>query len=448
MFENNFRNMVFHRFKKLKRGSIVVRDQQGVQTFGDLNSDLNVVLNVHHMRFYKTLVLRGDIGVAQSLGDNDWECSDLTQLVQLFIRNLDSSDIVNGPLAAIQQGLARIGHFLKRNTLNNAKQNILEHYDLSNDFFRLFLDETMTYSSGIFESPNTTLRDASVAKIERACRLLNLKPTDHLVEIGTGWGGLAIHAAQHFGCKVTTTTISDQQYKYAKTRIAKSGLGGQIQLVRQDYRQLEGKFDKLVSIEMIEAVGHHYFDTFFAKCAELLKPDGDMLIQAITIVDHRFHHHRRSVDFIKQFIFPGACLPSTTALMNSMAKTTKMRLVRMDDFASHYATTLRCWRERFFLELDAVKNLGFDDRFIRLWEYYLAYCEAAFLERQVNVAQMLFANRDSRAETNEHLFPNPGLTAANNARHVEEFSSKDLAAGQRQSEYTGPESFTHMKQQV
>ena len=356
-------------------------------------------MDVWNPRFYRRVALAGGVGVAESLADGDWECSDLTALVRVFVRNLQSADTVNSLPSSIRHSLERFAHFLKRNTIGNAKQNIVKHYDLSNEFFELFLDETMTYSSGIFSPPGISMRDASMVKIDRACRMLDLKPTDHLLEIGTGWGALAIRAAENYGCKVTTTTISDQQYDYAKQRIHNAGLTNQIELLRHDYRQLEGNFDKLVSIEMIEAVGHQYFDTFFGKCAELLKPSGEMLIQAITIVDHRFEHHRRSVDFIKRFIFPGGCLPSTTALMQSMARSTRMRLVQFDDFAGHYAETLRCWRSKYLSQLDAVRQLGFDDRFIRLWEYYFAYCEAAFLERNVNVSQMLLANHAATADT-------------------------------------------------
>ncbi len=448
MFEKFCRHLVFRRLKKLERGSLTVRDESGVQTFGDSTADLNVVIDIHNNRFYRDMVLRGGIGVAESLGRSDWECANLTQLVRLFVRNLKSNDMLRGPLAAMQQTTSRFGQFLKRNTIQKAKLNILEHYDLSNEFFELFLDESMAYSSGIFKGTETTLREASIEKFDRACRLLELKPTDHLVEIGTGWGGLAIHAATHYGCRVTTTTISDQQYEFAKERIYSAGLENQIQLVRKDYRELKGKFDKLVSIEMIEAVGHQYFDTFFEKCANLLKPDGDMLLQTITIVDHRFEYHRRSVDFIKQFIFPGGCLPSTTALMNSMTKTTQMRLIRLDDFASHYARTLACWRERFLLKQDAIKELGFDDRFIRLWDYYLAYCEAAFTERHVNVVQMLFANQGSRLESHEGLAPPTSNTPDNTPRCTDKYRSTELSTPGQDSKFNTTESLAHSDQQV
>lgn len=442
MFENQFRNLVFRRLQKLEHGHIIVRDETGTHLLGDKNAAMAAAINVHHDRFYRNLVLRGDIGAAESLGQGDWQCTDLTELVRLFIRNLKSPGIINGPLSVAQQVAGRTGQFLKRNTIRRAKYNIQQHYDLSNDFFSLFLDETMAYSSGIFASPETSLREASVAKFDRVCRLLDLKPSDHLVEIGTGWGGLAIHAAQNYDCQVTTTTISEQQYRYAKAKIAQAGLDEKIHLVRRDYRQLEGKFDKLVSIEMIEAVGHQYFDTFFSKCSELLKADGAMLIQAITIVDHRYEYHRRSTDFIKQFIFPGGCLPSTTALMNSMAKNTRMRLVCLDDFASHYAKTLVRWRERFLLEQDSIRELGFDSRFIRLWEYYLAYCEAAFLERQVNVSQMLFANSNSKIEVDESLFPIP-QTAHELRETVSGYHGEESSTGCKHTDPQGLVSVDH-----
>jgi cyclopropane-fatty-acyl-phospholipid synthase len=267
----------------------------------------------------------------------------------------------------------------------------MAHYDLGNDFYRLFLDETMTYSSGIFETPESSLKAASIAKYDRLCRKLDLGPDDHVLEIGTGWGGFALYAAEKYGCEVTTTTISRQQYDYAKGKIEAAGLSHRIHLLKSDYRELTGRYDKLVSIEMIEAVGHQYYDTFFQVCARYLKADGLMAIQAITIADHAFEQHKKSVDFIKRYIFPGSCIPSIASLLAAMSRSSDLRLFHLEDITPHYATTLRMWRERFFDNIDQVRGLGFEDAFIRMWDYYMSYCEGGFLERYIGNVQMVFA---------------------------------------------------------
>lgn len=372
-------------------------DRQGKASFGETHSELAARIDVHEPEFYRHVVLGGGIGVAESLAQGHWSSPDLTSLVRVLIRNLHDRDAVNGSPGVVRNVLEKGAHFLRRNTIGRARQNILQHYDLSNEFFQLFLDRSMTYSSAIFPRPDCTLYEGSIEKIDLVCRKLGLKPSDHLIEIGTGWGALAEHAVKHYGCRVTTTTISDRQHEFAKQRFRKAGVADRITLLKKDYRHLTGQYDKLVSIEMIEAVGHRYLATFFDKCTQLLRPDGEMLIQAITIVDHRFAHHVRTVDFIKRFIFPGGCLPSVTALLQAMTNTSRMRMIHMEDFAVHYAETLRRWRSRFHEQLPHVRKLGFDERFIRIWEYYFCYCEAAFMERQVNVSQLWFANYRSQA---------------------------------------------------
>jgi cyclopropane-fatty-acyl-phospholipid synthase len=272
-----------------------------------------------------------------------------------------------------------------------SRKNILAHYDLGNDFYSLFLDETMTYSCGIFEHEKSSLKDASAAKYDRLCKKLMLRPGDRVLEIGTGWGGFAVHAARRYGVHVTTTTISDQQHRFAQHRIKAAGLNDQISLIKKDYRDLGGKFDKLVSIEMIEAVGHHYYKAFFETCSRLLHNDGMMAIQAITIGDHMFDRHKRSVDFIKHYIFPGGCIPSITAISNAIAKATDLRMIHLEDITPHYARTLREWRRRFFANLDKVRKMGYPETFIRMWEYYLCYCEGGFAERYIGDVQMLCA---------------------------------------------------------
>jgi cyclopropane-fatty-acyl-phospholipid synthase len=305
----------------------------------------------------------------------------------------------------MEKGLARLAapvnrllHFLNRNTRRGSRENILVHYDLGNDFYELFLDETLTYSCGIFESEQSSLKEASIAKYDRICRKLKLGRGDHVLEIGTGWGGFAIHAARHYDCRVTTTTISDNQHQLAAERFAAAGLSEKITLLKQDYRDLTGQFDKLVSIEMIEAVGHHYLETFFQVCSRLLKPDGMFLLQAITIRDQVFEKHKRSVDFIKRFIFPGSCIPSITAINYSIARATDLKLVHLEDITPHYARTLREWRRRFFANIDQVRKLGFSESFIRMWEYYLCYCEGGFTERYIGDVQALFAKPLSRTD--------------------------------------------------
>jgi cyclopropane-fatty-acyl-phospholipid synthase len=287
--------------------------------------------------------------------------------------------------------LYKLYHFLRKNTRKGSRENILAHYDLGNEFYALFLDDTMTYSCGIFESQDSSLKDASEAKYDRICRKLRLQPGVHILEIGTGWGGFAVHAAQNYGSRVTTTTISDEQHRFAQNRIKAAGLENQITLLKKDYRDLGGQFDRLVSIEMIEAVGHHYYETFFGKCSQLLKNEGLMALQAITIGDQIFDRHKRSVDFIKRYIFPGSCIPSITAIINAIAAATDLRLVHLEDITPHYARTLAEWRRRFFARIDTVKQQGYSETFIRMWEYYLCYCEGGFAERYIGDVQVVFA---------------------------------------------------------
>ena len=305
---------------------------------------------------------------------------------------------MNSVWPRITEPLHKLYHLLRRNSRRGSRNNIGAHYDLGNDFYSLFLDETWTYSSGIFETSESTLKEASIAKYDRICRKLDLNPNDHLIEIGTGWGGFAIHAAGKYGCRVTTTTISNQQYSLARQRIAKAGLSDRVEVLKQDYRDLKGQYDKLVSIEMIEAVGHQYYRTFFKTCSRLLKPNGLMAIQAITIGDHLFDRHKRSVDFIKRYIFPGSCIPSITALHQAMAASSDLRLYHMEDITPHYATTLRMWRERFFDHIDQVRAQGFSEPFIRMWDFYLSYCEAGFKERYIGDVQMVFSKTLTRRE--------------------------------------------------
>ena len=378
--------------------------------FGDHDAELRAMIRVHHPRFFRRIALGGGLGAAESLMDGDWSCDDLTSLIRIFIRNSAVSSGFDGGWAWMTQALARAEQWWRSNTIANARSNIHQHYDLGNAFFRLFLDETLSYSCGLFRSPLTSLRDASLSKMEHVCSKLDLRPEDHLLEIGTGWGALAIHAARHFGCRVTTTTISDEQFAWATDRVQAAGLEKQVRLQQLDYRRLQGKYDKLVSIEMIEAVGQAYIDTYFQQCSRLLRSDGAMLLQAIVIRDQVLDRHSRSVDFIGKYIFPGGFLPSVGLIADSVARCTDFRIYHLEEMSQHYVLTLRAWRERFWENIADVRALGFDERFIRMWDYYFAYCEAAFAERQVNVVQVLLGKPEYRG---------PNLPGASVARPVQ-----------------------------
>lgn len=383
------RRLVTQRLAGLQRGQIDLHDSAGTMSLGQ-SADLQVQLRVHHPRFYSQAVLGGTLSVAESYFRGDWDCDDLTGLIRIFVRNLDRADQLDGGLAQVAGIGHRLYHWWRSNSRMGSRRNIGAHYDLGNDFFRLWLDDTMAYSSGIFLNEESTLRDASEEKFDRVCRKLQLDGSDHLLEIGTGWGGLAIHAATHYGCRVTTTTISAQQAAIARQRIADAGLSSRITLLQHDYRDLTGQYDKLASIEMIEAVGHKYFDTFFRKIGSLLRPDGSALLQAIVMPERRYQQYLGGVDFIQRYVFPGGCLPSMGTMLESSGRASDMRFVHAEDFASHYAETLRRWRRAFTDQQDAVRQQGYSEEFLRLWNYYLCYCEAVFEERHVGVVQIQF----------------------------------------------------------
>jgi len=394
------RRMVLAMLAKLRYGRLTVTDGNSEKTFGKASDgfDVSAVVRVHRDDFYRFCAFGGSIGAAEAYMLGYWTADDLTAVMRVFARNRPLFEEMDQGWTMLSRPVNQAFHLMRRNTPTGSRKNIMAHYDLGNDFYRLFLDETMTYSCGIFERPDSTLASASIAKYDRLCRKLDLKADDHVLEIGTGWGGFALHAAKTYGCEVTTTTISDQQYAYAQKKIAAAGLADRIHLLKRDYRDLSGRFDKLVSIEMIEAVGHHYFETFFRKCARYLKDEGVMAIQAITIADQAFNRHKTDVDFIKRYIFPGSCLPSVTALLTAMSRSSDLRMVHLEDFTPHYALTLRRWRERFFDNIDGVRMLGFDEPFIRMWDYYLSYCEGGFLERYIGNVQMVFAKPSVRPE--------------------------------------------------
>ena len=390
-------------------GRITLRDGPTERTFGSsMSGDSVVRVDVQSPRFYRRILTGGSLGAAEAFLDGDWSCGDLTTLIRMLIQNLSVTRNMDRGLAKVTGLVARAGHWMRRNSRAGSRRNIEAHYDLGNDFFKLFLDDTLLYSAGIFERPESTLREASVAKMDRICRRLDLQSSDHVLEIGTGWGGFAIHVANHFGCRMTTATISREQYDLARRRVHEAGLEQRVEVILRDYRDLGGQYDKLVSIEMIEAVGQRYFDTYFRKCGELLKPDGLMLLQGIVMNEQGYAEYLRSTDFIQRYIFPGGCLPSVLAMGQSIAKTTDMRMLHVEDIAPHYAQTLRCWRERFWGAIDQVRELGFTERFIRMWHYYLCYCEAAFDERSVGVVQMLLAKPGNRRDLQSD--PTPAMS--------------------------------------
>jgi cyclopropane-fatty-acyl-phospholipid synthase len=392
------RRAVLARLERLRRGRLTLVEGGQTLRFGRAADDdaLDVIVRVYNARFYSDIAFGGSIGAGEAYMQGYWSTDDLTALVRLLLQNRDLLDGLETGLARLAAPAQQLLHRLNRNTLAGSRRNIAAHYDLGNDFFRLFLDETMMYSSAIFERPTMTLREAQLARLDRICRKLDLKPSDHLLEIGTGWGGFALYAARHFGCRITTTTISRQQYDLAVERIRAVGLSDRVAVLLADYRDLTGRFDKLVSIEMIEAVGCEYYDAYFGKCAELLKPDGMMLLQAITIADQCYERAKKSVDFIQRYIFPGSCIPSVAALAGSIARAADLRLFHLDDIGPHYATTLRKWRENFFANLNAVKALGYPDTFLRMWEFYLCYCEGGFAERALGDVQMLLVKPENR----------------------------------------------------
>jgi cyclopropane-fatty-acyl-phospholipid synthase len=396
--ESLARRVVRARLESLRNGQIVVTENGRHESFGGVTDDLplTVQLTVNDPRFYSDIAFGGAVGAGESYIHGCWSCDELTTLVRILVKNRDVLLDMDGGTSYLTKPLQKIFHRLNRNTRDGSRRNIAAHYDLGNDFYSLWLDKRMMYSSAIFEHADISLDVASAAKLDRICRKLDLGPDDHVLEIGAGWGGFAIFAAENYGCRVTTTTISKQQHHYARYAIAEAGLEDRIALLQSDYRDLEGQYDKLVSIEMIEAVGHEYHDAYFGKCCELLKRDGLMLLQAITIADQHYERAKKTVDFIKRYIFPGGCLTSVTAMSDTLTRVTDMRIVDLEDIGPHYAETLQRWRERFFANIDAVRGMGFSEEFIRMWQYYLCYCEGGFLERAIGNVQLLMIRPDAR----------------------------------------------------
>ena len=385
------RKIILGYFKEIKEGQITVKENSDHMVFGEVTPKFPVkaTIEVQNSRMYMDIAAKGLNGSADAFIKGWWTCDNLTSLVRIFTRNRDTANKFESGIANLAIWALKLSHSCRRNNLKESLRNIHAHYDLGNEFFSTFLDDTRMYSCAIFTKPESSLHEASITKIDRICKKLNLSPTDHLLEIGTGWGGFALYAAKNYGCRITSTTISQEQFIFSENLIKKNGLQDQVTILKKDFRELEGQFDKLVSIEMIEAIGHSLYKTFFQKCGQLLKPEGLLAIQAITITDNLFHESKDFIDFIKQYIFPGSCIPSISALC-SAASSSDIKLFHLEDITPHYARTLKEWRTNFLKNKSRIKNLGFTNPFIRLWLFYLCYCEGGFIERQIGNVQMVF----------------------------------------------------------
>lgn len=395
MKKNLARGAFLKNMEGMRHGSLRWTDGSESRLFGDPASDLRAEVTVQDPSFYWKLVSGGEDGAGDAFVDGLWTSPDPVAVVRFAIRNLDSLEQGNRLTSLVSRILNRLAHLRRDNTVEGSRRNIHEHYDLSNDFFRLFLDSRMVYSSAIYEREETSLEDAQMEKIDRLCRKLGLQPGDHVLEIGTGWGAMALHAAEVYGCRVTTTTISRQQFEGAQAAFARSSAGGRIELLFEDYRKLTGQYDRIVSVEMFEAVGLDHYDEFFGACNRLLKPDGAMAMQAITMNEQKFPAYQKGSDWIQKRIFPGAELASVKEILASLQRATKMSLLHLEDIGIHYALTLAEWRKRFHEREHEVRKLGFDARFMRSWDYYLAYCEAAFRERHIGDVQLVMTKNNN-----------------------------------------------------
>ncbi|AKJ96763.1 MULTISPECIES: SAM-dependent methyltransferase [Pseudomonas] len=390
------RTAVLAQLGKLRHGHLRLLSHGRQWNFGDAASPLQAEVEILDDTTWSMIAGNGSIGAGEAYIHGFWRSPDLALVTRLFVANLDVLDALEGGLARLGRPALRLLHRLNRNSRRGSRRNILAHYDLGNALFERLLDPTMMYSAAQFEHAGQTLEQAQLHKLENICQKLELRPDDHLLEIGCGWGSLAIHAAIRHGCRVTTTTLSEAQYAYTVQRVQALGLEQRVTVLREDYRDLKGTFDKLVSIEMIEAVGHRYLPVYFRQCAALLKPEGLMLLQAITIRDQRYAQARRSVDFIQRYIFPGGALPSLSVMLDTASRHTALNLVHLEDFGLDYARTLEHWRDNLRQARTELTTLGYDDTFQRLWEFYLCYCQGGFQERAIGVAHLLWAAPQAR----------------------------------------------------
>jgi cyclopropane-fatty-acyl-phospholipid synthase len=392
-----YQNVVLEVLSKMTKGHLflILPDGEGV-SIGTGEGNISARISIIDEEFYKRIILYGDIGFGEAYVDGLWETDNITNVIKWVLLNIENAPGVSGSKSQsialnLLKFFNKIYHSKRANTVTGSRKNISEHYDLNNEFFASFLDPTMTYSAAYFYKEELSLEEAQYAKYDRLCRQLHLKPTDHVLEIGSGWGGNAIFMAKNYGCKVTSLTISEEQLKLARERVEAAGLSDRVEILLKDYRQLEGQFDKLVSVEMLEAVGHKYLDEYFKRCHEMLKPNGILAIQVITSPDSRYDSLRKGVDWIQKHIFPGSLLPSVGAINASVNRTGDLTMVDLKDLGLDYATTLKLWYNQFNASLQKVKQLGFDDRFIRKWNYYLCYCEAAFAMRNINVMHLVYS---------------------------------------------------------
>jgi len=390
------RQLAFTFLEKLQNARLTVKEDQDLFEFGDPEATLKAHIHVYDSRFYRRLMLGGSIGAAEAWVDGCWHSRDLTSVIQLFARNLEVVETFEQRLAWLTSSFHKLRHRVNRNSLAGSRANIAAHYDLGNDMYELFLDPLMQYSSAVFPSPEASLETAQEYKLRLICDRLALTPDDHLLEIGTGWGGLACFAAEHYGCRVTTTTLSAEQFKYAQDQVQQAGLQDQVTLLLKDYRDLDGHYDKLVSVEMVEAVGHEYMPTYFQSLNRLLKPRGRLLLQAITIADQRYDQYRKGVDFIQRYIFPGGCLPSVSEMCRHLKEQTDMTLISLQDYGQHYAKTLNIWAARFQQLESKLTALGYSRDFHRLWAFYFAYCEGAFREGSIGLVHFEAAKPGAR----------------------------------------------------
>jgi cyclopropane-fatty-acyl-phospholipid synthase len=392
-----YERVVMDMLSKMNKGRLDVSLPGGQSlTLGNGEGNVKADMSINDIDFFRRCVLYGDVGFGETYMDGLWETSSITNVIKWFLLNIDNAPSVSGSEAktvilGMLKSFNRIYHRRRSNTLNKARKNISEHYDLSNDFFSLWLDPSMTYSSAYFKKPEMSLEEAQYEKYDRLSHLMRLKPHHHVLEIGSGWGGNAIHMAKNYGCHVTSITISEEQQKLATEKVKAAGLSDKIKIVLEDYRIIEGQYDRIVSIEMLEAVGAQYYDAYFRQLHRLLKPDGMVALQVITCPDSRFEELRRGVDWIQKHIFPGSLLPSIGAMNKAMNNTGDLTLIDVKDLGQHYARTLAIWRENFHRVKEQVEKIGFDEPFQRKWNYYLSYCEAAFAMRNINVMQLLYS---------------------------------------------------------
>lgn len=397
------RTLVCQQLSRLEQGVLTVRERRAdsddlTLTFGDGDNHYPAAeLVIHNQSTWKDLLTGGSIGAAEAFVAGDWTTPDLVTLLRFFTRNVDLMNQFEDRFSWVTKPALKGLHWLNRNTRDGSRKNISAHYDLGNDLFEAFLDPTMMYSSAIYPSAEASLEEAAVHKLDTICRKLDLQPEDEVIEIGTGWGGFAIHAAAHYGCRVTTTTISREQLELTRERVRSAGLEDRITLLFDDYRELEGKFDKLVSIEMIEAVGPQFLNSYFSQIGHLLKPSGLALVQAITMPEQRYHRALKNVDFIQRFIFPGSFIPSFGAVLDSVRTGSDLLMTHAEDIGFHYARTLHDWCDRFMAKRGALADAGYDEAFRRLWQFYFAYCEAGFSERAIGVSQIVFAKPGNRS---------------------------------------------------